>query len=422
MLPVLRKVKGIWFLGDFCGHVTSKDIFHCIDKSCPYSVKMHFSFEGGKKMPTSIDKVLCGLHCHAFPENKKYANKRIVELERALVVSGNDPEGVIEAKLKEWQEEARAQSKTIVDKLLAIETAVDYASKHPHLSGRDVEEQYPEMKRQAIDMARLRQMKKQGRVTNLDDLIQNRSHHLLKNNGDEILVFGLETAVGIMASTNLILADRTFKCVLAEFSQLYIFHAVVKKNVSLPMLFCLVKWKDDEVYRRLLVLVEELAEDSGRRIFNRLVTLMCDFEATFIDVVKDNFETVNVKCCFYFTKNIKTHACPVMTLIRRIEGKTSEAYAFAPRTKRRLMMLPLLPERTVSPGVVHLILRAWQDNCPQHRDVFDGLVATIIHTYVGTRSSTPVNPRFPSNLWCVSGLIVRTNNARKASIPSSIQR
>ena len=142
-------------------------------------------------------------------------------------------------------------------------------------------------------------MKKQGRVTNLDDLIQNRSHHLLKNDGNEILVFGLKTAVGIMASTNLILADGTFKCVLAGFSQLYIFHAVVKKNVSLPMLFCLVRGKDKEVYRRLLVLVEELAEDNGTRIFNRPVTLMCDFEAAFIDVVKDNFESVNVKCCFF---------------------------------------------------------------------------------------------------------------------------
>ena len=58
-----------------------------------YSVKMKFSTDGRKKTPVCIEKVLCGIHCHAFPENKKYVNRRIVERERVLIKSGHDQDG-----------------------------------------------------------------------------------------------------------------------------------------------------------------------------------------------------------------------------------------------------------------------------------------------------------------------------------------
>ena len=315
---VLRKVKGRWFFGDFCGRITSKDVFHCVEKSCPYSVKMKFTNEDGMKTPKSVEEVLCGFHCHAFPENKKYANKRIIQEERALIDSGNDPEGILARKHDDWQDDAREQSKRIADKLLGVEAAVEYACKNPHLSGRQVHDQYPQMKPHAIDMARLRQMKKQCDVTNLDDLIRKKNHHLLKNEEEEILIFGLKSAVGMMSRTKMILADGTFTCLLLGYSQLHVFHAVVKNNVSLPMLFCLVKGKDSETYAKLLQLVEELAVEKGTTIFNRPVTLMCDFEASFISTVKDLYASVEVKCCFFhFVKNMRTNASPVMTAIRR---------------------------------------------------------------------------------------------------------
>ena len=49
---------------------------------------------------------------------------------------------------------------------------VEYACKRPHLSDRMVEQNTGEkMSRYAIDMARLRQQKKLGDVTTLDELI-----------------------------------------------------------------------------------------------------------------------------------------------------------------------------------------------------------------------------------------------------------
>ena len=239
----------------------------------------------------------------------------------------------------------------------------------------------------------------------------------MKNDGDEILIFGLMSAIGVMSKTQMVLADGTFKCVLPGFSQLYVFHAVVKNNVSLPMLFCLVKGKDGETYAKLLQLVEELAVENGTTIFHRRVTLMCDFEASFINTVKDLYRSVEVKCCFFhFVKNLRTNASPVMTAIRRDGGKKTDAYKLAQKTKRRLMMMPLLPWELITPDLVCLILRVWDQGCPRHRGAFDGLADTVLRTYVGrdTTTATPIRPRFHPSLWSVSGRSIRTNNAAES--------
>ena len=385
MNPVLRKLKGRWFLGDFYGRLSSKCIFHCFVKSCPYSVKMNYVVRDGKKRPTSIDRVLCSFHCHVHRDKKKAENRDMIDRERALIASGQDEGGNLDRKHAQWQAHAIKDSEEVANKLLGKKAAVEYACKHPNLSAREVQEQFPRMKVPALAMARLREMKKRGDVTNLDDLIRKGNHHLLRNDGNDILVFGLKSSVRIMATTKMILADGTFTCVLPGYSQLYVFHAVVKKNISFPMFFCLVKAKDGETNTRLLRLIEELTVENGTTIFNRPVTLMCDFEAAFIDAVQDLYASVDVKCChFHFTKNLRTNASQVMTKIRRAAGKTSDAYKLAQRTKRRLMMFLLLPSEIITHEVVSLILRAWQEGCPEHRDAFDGLVATVLRTYVGT--------------------------------------
>ena len=68
-------------------------------------------------------------------------------------------------------------------------------------------------------------MKKINDIINIQTLITSKSHHLLTNDGEDILVFGSKEALSYMASTNVMFADGTFKCVLPEFSQLYIYSA-----------------------------------------------------------------------------------------------------------------------------------------------------------------------------------------------------
>ena len=99
--------------------------------------------------------------------------------------------------------------------------------------------------------------------------------------------------------------DGTFKCVVAGFSQLNIFHATVENILSLPVLFCLVKGKNEQTYVRLLEMVEELAREANLTILNRDVMFMCDFEQAMIKVIQQHYASFKVKCCFFhFTQNI----------------------------------------------------------------------------------------------------------------------
>ena len=185
------------------------------------------------------------------------------------------------------------------------------------------------------------------------------------------------------------------------------------------------KGKTHSAYTKLLRLVEEIAVENGTTIFNRPLTLMCDFEAPFIDAFQSLYGSAQVKCCFFhFTKNIRTKAQPIVKSIERAAGKTSDAYRLAQKTKRRLMMLPLLPEELATQEVLGLVHRAWTDACPEHRHAFDGLVATIVRTYIGTPPGSRVQarPRFPGMLWSVSGMSVRTNNGAESITHSSTQR
>ena len=80
------------------------------------------------------------------------------------------------------------------------------------------------------------------------------------------------------------------------------------------------------------------------------------------------------------------------------------------------MMQPRLPEELITPEVVRLILRAWDLGFPQLRGVFNGLVATVLRTYVGTHPTfgPTTRQRFPRHIWSVIGMCIRTNNGAES--------
>ena len=101
-----------------------------------------------------------------------------------------------------------------------------------------------------------REAKKEiGEATNVDYLIEKGGHHLLGNDGTDILVFGTSAALDCMSVAPIIQCDGTFTCVVLPFTQLYIFHQVLVNGVTYPMLYCLVRWKNKELYVRLLALI-----------------------------------------------------------------------------------------------------------------------------------------------------------------------
>ena len=104
----------------------------------------------------------------------------------------------------------------------------------------------------------------------------------------------------------------------------------MENNLALPVLFCLVKGKNTDVYLKLLGIVEELANEAGMAVFNRDVMLVCDFELSLINAVRERYESVEVKCCFFhFTKNLRDKARPVVNAIKNAAGEKSEKHQLA---------------------------------------------------------------------------------------------
>ena len=68
----------------------------------------------------------------------------------------------------------------------------------------------------------------------------------------KILIFGDDMAVTRLASARVIHGDGTFKCIIPGFLQLFIFRATVENNLSVPVLFCLVKGKNEQTYIGIL--------------------------------------------------------------------------------------------------------------------------------------------------------------------------
>ena len=255
------------------------------------------------------------------------------------------------------------------------------------------------MTKRAASMAQLRALRKAGKVTTITEHVQARDHHLMANDGHDILVFGDKATVPYMSTTPLILADGTFSAVLPGYTKLYILHAVVANNVAVQAFFCLVKGKDKATYKKILELVEGVAEADGTTYFKRPDTIMCDFEDGFIKAVQEHYESVTVKCClFHFAQNMRKNGRPVITKVENAVGKKTEEARFAKTTKRRFTMLPLIPEELIKPEVIRLILADWKARAPNGlENAFDGLAAKILRTYVGTprRDGQPPRPRFP---------------------------
>ena len=111
--------------------------------------------------------------------------------------------------------------------------------------------------------------KNRGEAVDLTDMILQKSHHFLGNGGNDIIVFGLQSAITFLANTTLIQGDGTFTCLVNPFTQLYIFHALLKNGVSYPLLYCLVRGKNEAIYERLINLIDEIALEHGTTIMNR---------------------------------------------------------------------------------------------------------------------------------------------------------
>ena len=94
-------------------------------------------------------------------------------------------------------------------------------------------------------------------------MIGQKTHHVLGNDGDDIVVFGQTSSTPLLSQTTLIQGDGTFTCVVSPFSQLYVFHTPIKNGVLHPLPNCLVRGKNHDVYKRLITIIENIAGARG---------------------------------------------------------------------------------------------------------------------------------------------------------------
>ena len=189
-------------------------------------------------------------------------------------------------KCDDWLETALQTSQGVRDRLVDLESVIVYALSHPDKTAQQV---YDACK-VSLKVGSIRNMRRAakreiGEATNVDELIRDGGHHLLGNDGNDILVFGTSAALHYMSVTPIIQCDGTYTCVVLPITQLYIFHAVLGNGVSYPMLYCLVKGKNEGLYVRLLRLIEGIAVAAHKHIFNRPVNVMMDFEMAMINAL-----------------------------------------------------------------------------------------------------------------------------------------
>ena len=153
-------------------------------------------------------------------------------------------------KLDVWLQRALAESSFERKRLQDIEKVKIYSMKHLEKGATQIKtDSGVDLSSRSICNMRRAAKKKVGIPTAIKDVVETGKHHLLCNDGNDILVFGTSSAFAIMSSSPMIHGDGTFTCTITPFSQLYIFHAVVANDTTCPMLYCLLKGKRNRFTR-----------------------------------------------------------------------------------------------------------------------------------------------------------------------------
>ena len=186
----LVKIRGSYFLDGILLKNESHGYFHCHEKSCPFAVQIASTSRDGVQQPT-VDKVLFSVHCHAFPLSSRLENKDLVQRELDIIDEDGPGSEVLKKKHQQWKVEAQQKCAKLVDHLVNKDGVDDYAVKHPEATGSQLRKNTgKQMTKRAASMAQLRALRKAGKVTTITELVQARAHHLLANDGHDILVLG----------------------------------------------------------------------------------------------------------------------------------------------------------------------------------------------------------------------------------------
>ena len=413
MSAPIEYVSKLPFVDGLYGKMSSNGYFSCYFKTCPFSLKMVMQQVNDQKVAVDIERVLFGFHNHQITRMSKTDMKREMQRKAESLAAFSTGEEALQfhRDCEKWKQVALSFSKKKRERLLDVEAVKIYALNHMEKSAKQVHDACcVKINIHSICNMRRAALKEIGDARNVDDLIENGGHHLLGHDKKDILVFGMTAALHYLSVTPVIQCDGTFTCVVLPFTQLYVFHAVLGNGVSYPMLFCLARGKDKELYVRLLNLVETIAmEKINKPIFKRPVDVVMDFEQAMITALSRHNAAATVHCCFFhFTANIRKNSRSVMAEIKGAVGQDAEKRSAAEKLKRAIMMLPLLPEELITVRLDDALIARFDAAVPECAGAFGPLRNKLVANYIKP------NALFPKRLWSVSGRKIRTNNAAES--------
>ncbi|PSN39509.1 hypothetical protein C0J52_21142 [Blattella germanica] len=226
-----------------------------------------------------------------------------------------------------------------------------------------------------------------------------------RENSDRLLIFSTGNNMRLLAASDIILSDGTFKSVPPQFMQLYTVHGIYMGHVF-PMVYALSTNKTQVTYETLY---RELKNFSTRNNFElHPRSAVCDLEIANINALRNSFDNVQINgCLFHFGQALWRK---IVNLGLREQYLNYEE----PTVRNNLLELLGLPFVPIE-DLLHTFDELMDD--------LDELVvefATYMETvYIrgrpgrGRRRATP--PLFTPDIWNVYQLVLdgrqRTNNS-----------
>ncbi|XP_024944982.1 uncharacterized protein LOC112494979 isoform X2 [Cephus cinctus] len=139
------------------------------------------------------------------------------------------------------------------------------------------------------------------------------------NDDQRFSIFSTKQNLSILQKCDHWHADGTFRTVPNIFLQLYTVHGIYK-GLTFPLVYVSSSSKTTQSYRATLEQIKALKRKLNPK------TVMCDFELSFIDAVKEVFTNTDVQGCFFhFSQCVWRH---VQSTGLQQKYKTSAVFAF----------------------------------------------------------------------------------------------
>lgn len=222
-----------------------------------------------------------------------------------------------------------------------------------------------------------------------DDGVEDEEEDEEEEDNDRILIFGTPEGLDMVAGSNTIMLDGTFKVCPSLFFQLFTIHAV-RDGWVFPCVFALLPRKDQATYIRMFNIIR------GLRPEFRPERAICDYETGVHAALRNVFQNISVEGCFFHLSQ---------SIWRRVQSAgLAQAYVQNPAVRKYVKSLGSLAFLPVEQVV--RAFEALQEEIDEMEDLPAALVEvyeSFEDTYIGRQRGRGrrLQPRFIPQTWNV---------------------